>query len=302
MSILNYHHLRYFHAIAHCGSLTTAAQRLNVSQSAMSVQLKHLEASLEVALFAREHKSLQLTEEGRMVLDYANTIFQAGDELLATLQNQSGQYRKTIRVGAEATLSRNFQLGFLRDIIADTDVEVVIHSASRRELLAQLSAHEMDVILSNRAVPRDAASRYQNHLVAEQPVSLIGHRNKRKRRRFRFPEDLTGMPMVLPTPNSDIRTGFDQIMERAGIAPLVAAEADDMAMLRLLAREMQAMALLPTVVVQDELEAGELTEIHRIPELKEHFYAIISKRRYQNPYVEALLQPMTAPVDTRCIV
>ena len=294
MNALNFHHLRYFHATARSGSLTAAAKRLNVSQSAMSVQLKQLEASLGVALFDREHKSLRLTEEGRMVLDYANTIFRTGEEMLATLQNKSGQFRKKLRIGAVTTLSRNFQLGFLHEAIDDNEVEVVIHSLSLREALAQLSAHQLDMVLSNRAVPPSGGSAFRSDLVAEQPVSLLCHKRMRRRRAFRFPEDLQGVPMVLPTPSSDLRIWFDQIIERAGIALLIAAEADDMAMLRLLAREMPAIALLPSVVVKDELESGELVEAYRVPGLQESFYAITSKRRYPNPHVAKLLARSTA--------
>ena len=74
MSQLNYHHLRYFHAIVREGTLTRAAESLHVSQSALSIQLKKLEESLDCALFDRQHKTLILTEEGKMVLDYAETI------------------------------------------------------------------------------------------------------------------------------------------------------------------------------------------------------------------------------------
>ena len=289
MSQLNYHHLRYFHAIARSRSLTEAASRLNVSQSAMSVQLRQLEESLGTALFERKHKALQLTEEGRIVLDYANTIFRTGEELLATLQNHSGHYLKTLQVGAVATLSRNFQLGFLREVISDNEVEVVIRSASMGELLSQLNTHQLDIVLSNQMVPQDAGNPLQCRLVKEQPVSLLCHKQMRKRRHFRFPEDIAGIPIVLPTHPNDIRNGFDQIMERNGQVPLIVAEADDMAMLRLLAREMDAMALLPPVVVEEEIRSGELVEVCQIPSLNERFYAITLKRRYPNPYVQQLL-------------
>jgi LysR family transcriptional activator of nhaA len=76
---INFHHLRYFHAIAKEGSLTRAAKRLSLSQSALSVQLKRFEQSLGMAMFAREHKSLVLTEAGRLTLDHAESIFRLGD-------------------------------------------------------------------------------------------------------------------------------------------------------------------------------------------------------------------------------
>ena len=81
MAQLNYHHLRYFWMIANEGHLTRAAERLHVSQSALSIQLRQLEASLGQKLFEREGKRLLLTEAGRIALDYANAIFRTGDAL-----------------------------------------------------------------------------------------------------------------------------------------------------------------------------------------------------------------------------
>ncbi len=290
---LNYHHLRYFHAIVREGTLTAAAQRLNVAQSALSVQLKQLEDSLGCALFDRMHKSLHLTEEGRMVFDYAETIFRTGDEMLATLQNRSGKYKEVLRVGAVATLSRNFQLSYLKEVIDDEDVEVVITSASMGELLAQLSAHTIDLVLSNQPAKRDAGTLWQNHLVTEQPVSLIGGRQFHKRRRFRFPEDLKDVPMVLPSMASGIRGQFDLLMQQHGLSPLIAAEADDMAMLRLLAREINGIALLPPVVVHDELEQGILFDLYQVPTLQEQFYAITVQRKFPNSNLKVLLSKKT---------
>lgn len=291
MNQLNYHHLRYFHAIVREGTLTRAAESLHVSQSALSIQLKKLEESLECALFERQHKSLRLTEEGRMVMDYAETIFRNGEEMLATLQNRNRRFRTVLRVGAVSTLSKNFQLRFLKVALDDQELEVVIHSASLRELIAQLKAHTIDLVLSNNPVMRDHELDVHCQLLDEQPVSLVGPKGFKKRRPFKFPEDLKEVPMVLPSLESNIRASFDLIMERAGIAPLIAAEADAMAMLRLIARETEAITLVPPVVVQDELQNGRLVELYQIPEIRENFYAITVSRRYPNPYLERLLKP-----------
>src|SRR6056297_1427367 len=120
---LNYHHLRYFQAVAHEGSLTRAAERLNISQSALSTQIRQLESQLGQALFERRGRALHLTEAGRIALDHADTIFATGNDLLATL-SQSGRARRALRIGAQATLSRNFQLGFLRPVLGLRDVDV----------------------------------------------------------------------------------------------------------------------------------------------------------------------------------
>lgn len=289
MAFLNYHHLRYFHAIAREGSLTRAAQRLNISQSALSVQLRRLEEDLGHPLFEREHKSLVLTEAGRIALDYAESIFRSGDELVSVLSHQSTAQRRLLRVGAVATMSRNFQLRCLQPFIGRDDVEMVLRSGSLRELLAQLKAHTLDVVLSNLPVKRDAETDWHSHLLEEQPVALVGQK-PRGGKALRFPEDLESTPLVLPSLDSALRVAFDLVMERHGIRPVIAAEVDDMAMLRLLARDGAGLALVPPVVVAGELERKQLVIRHRFTDIQENFYAITPSRRFPNPLVGELLK------------
>ncbi len=288
MAFLNYHHLRYFRAIAHEGSLTKAAKHLNLSQSALSIQLRSLEENLGQPLFERKHKSLLLTEAGQIALEYADSIFRSGEELTDLLQNSAKRSRSFLRVGAASNLSRNFQLTFLRPLITREDVELVIHSGSLRELLVQLKAHTLDVVLSNSPVRRDAESGWHSHLLNEQPVSFVG-RKVRGMKPFRFPEDLRHVSVVVPSQESSIRAAFDLLMDQLGIRPNIAAEVDDMAMLRLMARETKGVTLVPPVVVADELASGVLVERHRFPEIKEAFYAITPSRRFPNPILRDLM-------------
>jgi len=281
VSALNFNHLRYFWAVAHDGSLTRAAARMNLSQSAISVQIKKLEHQVGHQLFDRVGKKLVLTEAGQIALDYADTVFKAGDELLSTLNERQMASRQVLRVGALTTLSRNFQLEFLRPLVGRSDVELIVRSGNIRDLLAQLEAHSVDVVLANSAAPLDARSSLQNHLLDEQPVSLVG-RPRTDRSAFRFPEDLRTEPLLLPSLDSDIRVAFDHVLELAGIRPNILAEVDDMAMLRLLARERDGVTLVPPIVVRDELAAGTLVEHCRIEGVTERFYAIIKRRRFPN--------------------
>jgi len=288
MKSLNFNHLRYFWAVAHEGSLTRAAERLNLSQSALSVQIQKLEHQMGHPLFDRIGKRLVLTEAGQISLDYADTVFQAGDELMSTLEGRPLENRQVLRVGALTTLSRNFQLEFLRPLVGRADVELIVRSGTVRDLLAQLQAHTIDVVLSNSAAQRDAHAPFRNHLLNEQPVSLVG-RPRLNRPAFRFPEDLRSEPILLPSLDSDIRLGFDRLLDLAGIRPIILAEVDDMAMLRLLAREREGVTLVPPIVVRDELETGILVEHCKIPQLTESFYAIIQNRRFPNQLLVDLL-------------
>ena len=288
MRDLNYNHLRYFWAVAHEGSLTRAAQHMNLSQSALSVQIQKLEHQMGHSLFERTGKKLVLTEAGQIALDYADTVFKAGAELMSTLRGRPLADRHVLRVGALTTLSRNFQLEFLRPLVGRSDVELIVRSGNIRDLLAQLEAHAIDVVLANSAAPRDARNSLGNHLLNEQPVSLVGHPRTGKPK-FKFPDDLRSEPILLPSLDSDIRVAFDRVLELAGIRPTILAEVDDMAMLRLLAREREGVTLVPPIVVRDELELGVLVEHCRIPEVTETFYAIVQKRRFPNRLLSDLL-------------
>lgn len=291
MADLNYHHLRYFWAIAQEQSLVRAAARLHVSQSALSIQLRQLEERLGHALFERRNRRLVLTEAGRIALVHAQTIFQAGDELVNVLKRGAAPGRQVLRVGSVSTLSRNFQLELLKPLLGRADVELVVHSGGLREMLAQLEVHAVDLVLSNTPVRPDAERPWHSHLIARQPVSLVARKRPVRGRAFRFPQDLAGATLVLPSLQSQMRADFDRLLDAAGVVVQVAAEVDDMAMLRLLARESTAIALVPPVVVRDELRARTLVELCRIPQVEESFYAITPSRRFPNPLVRELLAP-----------
>jgi LysR family transcriptional activator of nhaA len=290
MSSLNLHHLRLFRAVAVGGSLTGAARRLNLSQSALSTQIKSLEAALGHALFERRGRSLVLTEAGRIALDHAEAIFRTAEDLNATLR-ETGRARRALRVGALATLSRNFQVQFLRPLIGRPEVEIVLRSGSQAELLRGLDALALDVVLTNLAPARDAQSHWLVHRLAQQPVSLVGTPRRLGDGKRDLPTLLREEPLILPTPESELRSRFDALASRLAVTPIVAAEADDMAMLRLLAREDAGLAVIPPIVVRDELASGRLVEAARLGDLAEVFLAVTGMRRFPNPLLAQVLEP-----------
>lgn len=305
MSRLNYHHLHYFWAVAKQGNLTRAAAQLHVSQSALSTQIRQLEEQLGNALFTREGRALTLTEAGRVALNYAETIFTKGNELNSLMRDGtwgirgSRSERQVLRIGGVATLSRNFQENFIKPLLQRADVSLVLQSGSLDDLLARLSIHNLDVVLSNRRVHSDVDHPWRCRRIARQPVSLVGAKRGRGKA-FRFPDDLAHVPLLLPSRDNDIRAGFDVLVDQLGITCQIIAEVDDMAMLRLLARDLahdaQCVALLPTVVVQDELRSGRLHEYCVVPQLNENFYAITVVRHFEPPLLKALLKQSGAEV------
>jgi LysR family transcriptional activator of nhaA len=287
MRRLNFHHLHYFWAVAKEGNLTRAAEALHVSQSALSTQIRVLEGQLGHALFIRSGRSLQLTEAGRLVLDYAETIFALGSELQSTLQN-TRQSSQTLRIGAVATLSRNFQENLLRPFLGGDNLRFTLESGSLDDLLERLTLHKLDVVLTNRAVSADGNRTWQCRLLDRQAVCLIGPPRK-EARPFDIRRDLQQARLIVPGRSSDVRSQFEVYCNSHGLNPVICAEVDDMAMLRLLARDSGDMALLPAVVIQDELRSGDLQLYAEVPDIAELFFAVTLQRQFSLSILDELL-------------
>lgn len=285
---LNFHHLYYFWRVAKEQHLTRAAEQLHVSQSALSLQIRKLEDSLGQPLFLREGRSLQLTDFGNLVMGYAENIFDLGDELLAAVEGADTRNIQRLRIGSVSTLSRNFQENFLKPILRLEQINIVHESAGFEDLIQRLRVHKLDLVLSNRSLTSMETGALRCKRIARQRVCLVGPPRK-KRQAFRWPDDLQAKRLLLPGPSSDIRNQFNLMCEELGLAIRPHAEVDDMAMLRLMARDSGGLAVVPDVVVQDELDAGLLEIYAVLPDVFETFYAITAQRMLQPALLQTLL-------------
>ncbi|MDQ7912043.1 LysR family transcriptional regulator [Pseudomonas sp. 102515] len=275
------------------GNLTRAAEALHVSQPALSTQIRVLEDQLGHPLFLRSGRSLRLTEAAQLVLDYAETIFALGSELQDTLQNTQ-EANQALRIGSVATLSRNFQENLLRPFLGREDLVLTLESGSVDELLERLALHKLDVVLTNQAVSADSQRTWQCRLLNRRPVCLIGP-PRQDSRPFDLHRDLQQARLIVPGRSSDVRSQFEVYRSGQGLTPRICAEVDDMALLRLLARDSGDMALLPAVVVQDEVRTGALQLYAEVPEIAERFYAVILQRQFRLSILEELLGQPAVP-------
>lgn len=285
MESINFHHLRYFREVASEGHLGRTAERLNVSQSAISIQIKQLEDRIGQKLFDRIGRTLVLTEAGRIALDYADRIFTAGDELLLTL-NQTRSVSRPLRVGALSTLSRNFQLQFLRPLIESSEYSITLKSGNMASLMEDLTTQALDVVLATEIPHHQTGAAFAAQKIAEQAVGLHGRAD------FLAQPTLTDIlrtaPLVLPT-DSVIRAGFENLVVKSDVQPQIAANVDDMAMVRLLAREGIGVAVAPAVVLADEIANGAVATAPFDLGFVEPFYAVTLPRRFPHPALSGLL-------------
>jgi LysR family transcriptional activator of nhaA len=288
MSRLNYHHLHYFWRVATLGNLTEAARQLHVSQSALSAQIRALEESMDTQLFERSGRRLRLTATGQRVLGYANDIFSRGEELESLLRHGIEPEYQQLRIGVLSTMSRNFIEGFIAPLISQPKVRFSLHARGMDNLLNGLATHQFDLILTNSNVAAEGQETlWQSQLLARQPLAVVGPPEQKPA--AEFPQGYEGRRWVLPASGTELRSAFDGFCSRWNYEPDVQAEADDMAMLRLLARDTGALTVLPTVVVKDEIAQGTLLEFMTLPNVFESFYAVTVKRQFVSPVLTGLL-------------
>lgn len=264
------------------------AEELHLSQSALSSQIRQLEGRLGEALFDRVGRRLVLTDAGRLALSYADNIYGLGQELLGRLQGSAAGAER-LRIGSVATLSRNYQENWIRPLLVDPTVTLALESGSLDDLLRRLVEHRLDVVLANEPVATDPDRPLHCQFLGSEDVALVGAASDWLDRTLRVPDDLNGRELALPGQRHAVRGQFDALCVASGVTPKLRAEVDDMAMLRLVARDSGWLTMLPEVVVQDELHSGLLVKVGQSLQLQENFYAITTRHRHRLQRLEQLL-------------
>lgn len=293
---LNFNHLFYFWRVAKLGHLTQAARQMHVSQSALSAQIRQLEDRIGEPLFDREKRTLTLTATGQMVLSYAENIFGLGQEMLGRLQG-SRDGLVSVRVGSVATMSRNYQENLLRPLLSDQAVSLTLESGLLEGLLDRLVRHQLDLVLANEPVGSESQRPLLCRFLGSQAICVVGPADRWSARTLRIPHDLDGVEIAVPGVRHALRGQFEAACIAADVKPTVRAQVDDMAMLRLIARDSGWLTLLPEVVVQDELRMGVLTVVGRSDDLQENFYAITTPHRHRIDRLDRLIDKLGSMVN-----
>lgn len=287
---LNYRHLYYFWVVAKEGSVTRAAERLDVAVQTISAQLALLEQSIGKALLAPQGRRLVLTEAGRVALSYADQIFLLGEQMQDVLSHAEVGQTMRLTVGLSDSLPKLMASRLLEAALnLPQKIKLVCHEDDFESLLGELSVHKLDVVLTDRAVPSGTNLRVFSHLLGESELMLFGVPELAKRYGADFPKSLNGAPLLLPTRNHAIRGRIDHWFEVHDVRPDVVGEFDDNAMLNTFGRNGMGLFPAPSTLasaVQEQFGAMPVGELH---EVREQCYAISNERKIKHPAVEAIL-------------
>ena len=150
MDWLNFHHLRYFWMVAREGGLRQAAEKLHVSPPSISAQIGELEDALGEKLFRRSGRANVLTEAGQIALRYADDIFGLGRELAGAVKQRPTASALRLHVGVADSFSKLVTQQILQPVFAmPQSVHVICREGKVSDLLGQLAAHRLDIVLAD---------------------------------------------------------------------------------------------------------------------------------------------------------
>jgi LysR family transcriptional regulator, transcriptional activator of nhaA len=289
MHSLNYHHLRYFWTIANEGTLRAAAKKLSISQPSISAQLKLLEETIGHPLFHRTGKGLKLTDTGRLVLEYAEDIFSTGRELMQAVQSGASTRTPSFYVGITDSLPKLIVREVLLPALKLKPApRLVCKEGSLSELLPQLAAHRLDLVLADEPASAVHKIRIFNYPLGSCGITFCAAATLARQFKKNFPQSLNGAPMLLPGEHSSVRRAVDDWFHRNSIHPKIIGEFDDPALMKMFCREGLGIAPLHSVSVTDAMKTFQLMEVGDAPECRCHLHAVTAERRLKHPAILAI--------------
>ncbi|MFM7039311.1 MAG: transcriptional activator NhaR [Planctomycetaceae bacterium] len=289
MNFLNYHHLLYFWMTAREGTIQKAAARLHVGQPAISTQLRQLEKSLGQKLFRKSGRTLELTETGRIAWRYADEIFSLGQELTDAVRGYPTGQSPRFAVGVVDALPKLMARRLLEPALQlSPDLRLICTEENLPRLLEQLTAHQIDLVLSDSPVTASMNVRAFNHPLGDSAVGLFGVRKLARRVRADFPQSLNNIPLLLPDRSTALRRSLDGWLQQHDLHPLIRGEFSDKALMK--AFGLTGEGLFPgTMAIADEICRQYDVELAaELPHPREQFFAISAERRIKHPAVLAI--------------
>ncbi|MFZ4681941.1 MAG: LysR family transcriptional regulator [Terrimicrobiaceae bacterium] len=278
---LNYHHLRYFLAVAAQGGIQAAAKVVHVSPPTLSAQVRELEDFLGTALFRREGRGMQLTPAGRVVRRYAERIMDFGDEMVEVVHRGGVGGVETVLLGIADSVPKLLASRLLSRAWAEMpDLRVVVREGLPSELFPALASHQVDLVLANEPPPAAfrtvlfsaRAGRFGVRLAAAPEL----------RRRFRQASGLADFPVLVPARGSALRRDLDLWWSEAGWVPDIRAEFDDAAAMYELAAAGIGAAPVVDAVAQDVTKRYGLVELPCRTGIHEDLYVVTAEREFSH--------------------
>lgn len=282
----NYRHLYYFWVVAKEGSLSRAAQRLDLAVQTLSTQVRELERSLGHALLKPAGRGLALTEAGHAALQEAEAIFQLGEALPARVREAGSAPVQRLAVGISNGLPKLAVRKLLDPALAADDLRLLCHEDQLDDLLAALALHRLDLVLSDRPAPSNPNLKLYSRSLGSSPVAWFGTAELAE---AAASHGLAELPVLLPTTQAGVRAALDAWFERQGLRPRIVGEFEDAALLATFGAS--GLGVFPAAQMLAAMleQRYQVRRIAPAEGVEERFFAIGTEKKVSHPLVLRIL-------------
>lgn len=259
-SLLNLNQLRVFHFVAKYGKFSPAAERLMVTQPAISMQLKALEEQYEAPLFKKFNKKLELTETGLRLFRITEKIFDLVEEADSLLTRAKGFPVSVLDIGVTKTFLHTHFIPFVSKFQETfPDIQIRIHEGNSEEMVKSVLQDRNDLAVVGRVKYPEKIEFM--HLFKGQLFVLapVGHRLCK--RKFVSIEDLEKETLVLKEKGSGTRMLVQNVLEEKGIFPRVIIETGNDECIGEVVKEGKGITIMAKDGLKNEIEQGRLKGI-----------------------------------------
>lgn len=290
MNKINYHHLLYFYTIAQEGSITKAAQKLHLTPQTISGQLSAFEHYLDIQLFNRRGKRLQLNETGQLVFSYAEDIFSLGNELQQLLKNNQTDKQVAVTVGVTDVIPKVLAFDLLTVLFnLKEDIKLICREGEFDILMKELALSKIDLILSDRPITPGTAIKAYTHLLGETGLTFYSDKRTAKQLSKNFPLSLDKAPFLISGDKSNQKINLMTWFEELRITPKIVAEFDDSALMKYFGQSGRGIFCTPSSIEEHIVKHYNVGVIGSTENVKERYYIISPERKIKHPGVKLLL-------------
>jgi len=259
--MLSLYKLEIFNAVAEVGSFSGAAERLFLTQPAISQHIQDLEAAMGTRLFKRGRRGVTLTPAGEMLLDYTRRILQLVSEAESAVTDIEHLTGGQIRIGATPGVGGYVVPGWVQSFQQRyPQVRASLRTDTTSHITEHLVGHALDIgvvegeWVENWQVEKIVLQEIEHFVIvpashpwaAEQAVPVRA---------------LQGQAFVTRSPGSQTRAWLDSIMALHGIAPNIVAEFDNPEAIKQAVNAGMGIAILPDYTVRHERQLGVLAAL-----------------------------------------
>ncbi|QZY53849.1 LysR family transcriptional regulator [Crassaminicella profunda] len=283
---MNLQHLRSFYITVKCNSISKAAKTLHLTQPGLSMQLQNLEKELNASLLTRSNKGVKLTEEGKVVFDYADTLLSIQGNIERDLKSLQ-QDQPQLMIGSCKSVgdyALPCSIYTFKQLHKEVNIQLEVNSST--EVIENLRQHTINIgIIQHDPKVNDMVTQ----TIISDELLLVG--NQKDAPKQISLEELKKLPLILREKNSGTRYLVREALERKGIGLEDLNVIYDLNSLEAIKSSILAgkgFSFLPKLIIQQELKELSIQPVV-VEDLTIHFdYYIASRKKYKFTHYEQM--------------